>query len=258
MCAHKIVLLPGDGIGPEVTAAARRVLEAVSTTHALSFAFEEHLIGGAAIDATGRALPESSLQACVASDAVFLGAVGGPKWSDPGAAERPEKGLLALRAELGVYANLRPVVPNASLGYASPLKPDRLAGVDVMVVRELTGGMYFGEKEEGTDRAIDVCEYTRGEVERVTRVAARLARARNGRLTSVDKANVLATSRLWRRTVTRVMADEFPDVSLEHILVDAAAMYLMQRPASFDVILTENLFGDILTVADRSGRQQSH
>ena len=243
----RVVMLGGDGIGPEVAAGARAVLEAASSRFDLGIEFDDALIGGAAIDATGLALPPATLELCRQADAVFLGAVGGPKGSDPKAAERPELGLLALRAELGVFANLRPVTPLPAIRDASPIKPERLEGVDLMVVRELTGGMYFGEKVESDTAARDVCDYTRDEVARVTRVAGDLARKRRGRVTSADKANVLATSRLWRQTVTEVMADEYADVTLEHILVDAAAMFLLQRPADFDVILTENLFGDILT-----------
>lgn len=242
-----IVMLGGDGIGPEVAAGAQAALDAVARRFDYQFQFSPALIGGAAIDATGAALPAATLDKCRDADAVFLGAVGGPKWSDPSAPVRPETGLLELRAALGVFANLRPVKPLASVLDASPIKADRLQGVDLMVVRELTGGMYFGDKIESDEAARDVCDYTAREVERITRVAAQLARERSSRLTSVDKANVLATSRLWRKTVSRVMADEFPDVALEHILVDAAAMHLLQRPAQFDVIVTENLFGDILT-----------
>lgn len=244
---HRVVMLGGDGIGPEVAAGARAVLAAAAQRFSLSIEFGDALIGGAAIDATGVALPAETLTACRAADAVFLGAVGGPKWSDPKAKERPELGLLGLRAELGVFANLRPVAPLAAIRDASPIKAERLEGVDLMVVRELTGGMYFGQKVESDTAARDVCDYTRDEVVRVTRVAAELAQQRRSKVTSIDKANVLATSRLWRQTVTEVMASEYPDVELEHILVDAAAMYLLQRPADFDVMLTENLFGDILT-----------
>ncbi len=242
-----IVILGGDGIGPEVAASARAVLAAVAQKFAFDMTFHEGLVGGAAMDATGSALPPETLALCAAADAVFLGAVGGPKWSDPKATERPELGLLRLRAELGVFANLRPVAPLPSIAQASPIKADRLKGVDLMVVRELTGGLYFGDKIESDTAARDVCDYTAEEVERVTRVAGKLARARRKKVTSIDKSNVLATSRLWRSVVTRVMRDEFPDVEIEHILVDAAAMYLVQRPADFDVMLTENLFGDILT-----------
>jgi 3-isopropylmalate dehydrogenase len=188
---------------------------------------------------------------CRAADAVLLGAVGGPKWDDPSARVRPEQGLLGLRRALGLYANLRPVAPHPALVAASPLRPDRLAGVDLLVVRELTGGIYFGEKSlepvAGGEQARDVCTYSTSEIERIVRVAAELARGRRGRLTSVDKANVLETSRLWRRVATRVVADEFPDVHLEHVLVDSCAMQLVTSPARFDVIVTENMFGDILT-----------
>ncbi len=247
-----ITVLPGDGIGPEVTAEAVRVLRAVAMCWGHDFELREAPIGGSAIDATGSPLPEETLALCRSADAVLLGAVGGPKWDDPNAAVRPEQGLLELRRSLGVFANLRPVVPHPSLIAASPLRPERLQGVDLMVVRELTGGIYFGEKhrervEDGGERAVDVCTYTTEEIERVVRVAASLARERRGRLTSVDKANVLESSRLWRSVATRVVAEEFPDVQLEHLLVDACAMHLLSRPADFDVIVTENMFGDILT-----------
>jgi 3-isopropylmalate dehydrogenase len=212
----------------------------------------EALIGGCAIDAEGTALPDETLTLCKASDAVLLGAVGGPKWDDPNAKVRPEQGLLALRKALGLFANLRPVTVHPSLVGASSLRPEYLQGVDLLVVRELTGGIYFGEKkreqlESGEEQASDLCVYTSGEIERVVRAAATLARGRQGRLTSVDKANVLETSRLWRRVTDRVMREEFPDVTLEHLLVDACAMHLIRRPSSFDVIVTENMFGDILT-----------
>ena len=242
-----IVLLPGDGIGPEVTAAAGRVLEAAASLHDHPVALSEHPIGGAAIDAHGDPLPAATEHACRAADAVFLGAVGGPKWAAQPPANRPEQGLLRLRAALGVFANLRPVRVNPMLVDASPLRPDRLAGVDILVVRELTGGLYFGDKEEGSEHAFDACRYSREEVARIVRVAGHAARERRGSLVSVDKANVLATSRLWRATTDAVCAEEFSDVSLEHLLVDAAAMHLLSQPARFDVIVTENLFGDILT-----------
>jgi 3-isopropylmalate dehydrogenase len=242
-----ITLLPGDGIGPEVTAAARRVLEEVATRHGHVFDFDEQLIGGAAIDATGSPLPPATAASCERADAVFLGAVGGPKWSDPNAAVRPEQGLLGLRSLLRAYANLRPVKVFAELMAASPLKPEKLVGVDLLVVRELTGGIYFGAKERKADSASDVCTYQVMEVERIVRVAARLARDRRGRLCSVDKANILETSRLWRDVTNRIIAEEFPDIELETLLVDAAAMHLLSRPADFDVIVTENMFGDILT-----------
>ncbi|HEX7115207.1 MAG TPA: 3-isopropylmalate dehydrogenase [Steroidobacter sp.] len=242
-----IVVLEGDGIGPEVTREAVRALEAVARRYGHRFTFERHLIGGAAIDATGTALPEETLTACLTADAVLLGAVGGPKWSDPNAKVRPEQGLLALRKELGLFANLRPVSVHPALLDASSIKPDVLKGTDIIVVRELTGGLYFGEKRRTEKSASDLCVYTVEEIERVTRVAAKLARARRKSLVSIDKANVLETSRLWRATVERVMKAEFADVKLEHMLVDAAAMHLIRRPASFDVIVTENMFGDILT-----------
>ncbi|MEL6368298.1 MAG: 3-isopropylmalate dehydrogenase [Pseudomonadota bacterium] len=243
----RIVVLPGDGIGPEVTQVATDVLSAVSEKFKLDFELTSHTIGGSAIDAEGVPLPDATRMACQEADAVFLGAVGGPQWQSLPVAQRPEQGLLGLRAALGVFANLRPVTVHPALTDISPLRPDRLAGVDLMVVRELTGGIYFGEKREGTDTAFDACEYSREEVVRITRVACELARTRQGRLTSVDKANVLATSRLWRSVVTEVCAYEFPDVTLEHLLVDAAAMHLLAKPAAFDVVVTENMFGDILT-----------
>jgi 3-isopropylmalate dehydrogenase len=242
-----IVVLPGDGIGPEVTAAAVAVLRAVAARYGHDFDFSEHLIGGAAIDASGSALPDATLAAARSADAILLGAVGGPKWSDPSAKVRPEQGLLAIRKALGLYANLRPVKPHAATLGASPIKPHLLQGVDLIVVRELTGGIYFGDKVRSDSDASDLCRYSVAEIERVVRHAARLARARSGRLTSVDKANVLETSRLWREVATRVVREEFPDVQLEHQLVDSMAMHLLARPRSFDVIVTENMFGDILT-----------
>ena len=243
----RIAVLGGDGIGPEVTGAAVRVLEAVATQHGHQFEFVDALIGGAAIDATGSPLPPRTIDACRSCDAVLLGAVGGPKWSDPAARVRPEQGLLELRRTLGVYANLRPVKTLESALDASPLRPEVVRGTDIMVVRELTGGIYFGRKSRTADEAEDLCSYTATEIERVTRIAGRLAQARRGRIVSVDKANVLETSRLWRQVVERVVAAEFPGVALEHMLVDAAAMHLLRKPTSFDVILTENMFGDILT-----------
>lgn len=247
-----ITVTPGDGIGPEVTAEGVRVLQAVAERWGHQFALRDALIGGCAIDATGTPLPDETLALCQESDAVLLGAVGGPKWDDPNAKVRPEQGLLALRKALGLFANLRPVTVHPSLVGASSLRPEYLQGVDLLVVRELTGGIYFGEKkreqlENGEEQASDLCVYTSGEVERVVRAAATLARGRRKRLTSVDKANVLETSRLWRRVTERVMREEFPDVTLEHLLVDACAMHLIRRPSSFDVIVTENMFGDILT-----------
>ena len=242
-----IAVLPGDGIGPEVTAAAVEVLRAVASRHGHDFRFHEHDIGGIAIDRHGEPLPQATLDACKAADAVLLGAVGGPKWSDPNATVRPEQGLLAIRKALGLYANLRPVRPHAATIGASPVKPHLLAGVDLLVVRELTGGIYFGDKRRDGDRASDLCEYTADEVRRVARHAAQLARQRRGHLTSVDKANVLETSRLWRDVATRVARDEFPDITLEHQLVDSMAMHLIAKPRAYDVIVTENMFGDILT-----------
>ena len=245
--ATLITLLPGDGIGPDVTESAQRILDAVAERHGHDFSYREALIGGAAIDAVGNPLPDETIEACEAADAVLLGAVGGPRWSDPNAPIRPEQGLLKLRSVLGVYANLRPVRIYPELTGASPLREEVLQGVDMIVVRELTGGIYFGKKTRTNDSASDLCEYTTGEIERIVRVAARLARGRRGRLCSVDKANVLETSRLWRDVTDRLLAEEFPELEVETLLVDAAAMHLLSRPADFDVIVTENMFGDILT-----------
>ena len=243
----KIVILPGDGIGPEVTEQGVRVLQSIAKKFGHQFDTEEHLIGGAAIDATGSALPPTTENACKSADAVLLGAVGGPKWSAPEAKVRPEQGLLAIRKSLGLFANLRPVTLHPALMDASTIKPEVLKGTDIMVVRELTGGIYFGEKTRTETTASDLCSYSVTEIERVTRVAGQLARQRRKQLVSVDKANVLETSRLWRSTVEKLMKTEFPDVQLEHMLVDSAAMHLIRRPASFDVMVTENMFGDILT-----------
>ena len=242
-----ITLLPGDGIGPDVTVCAQRVMQAVADKHGHRFKFQEALMGGIAIDETGDPLPNATIAACEESDAVFLGAVGGPKWSDPNATVRPEQGLLKLRSVLGVYANLRPVRIYPELAAASPLKAELLEGVDLLVVRELTGGIYFGDKTRDADSASDLCTYHAHEIERIVRVAAKLATNRRNSLCSVDKANVLETSRLWREVTDRLMAAEFPQVALETLLVDAAAMHLLSRPNSFDVIVTENMFGDILT-----------
>jgi 3-isopropylmalate dehydrogenase len=247
MTQASIVVLGGDGIGPEVTEQGTRVLQAVASRYGHDFRFEHHLIGGAAIDATQSALPAQTTSACGTADAVLLGAVGGPKWSDPSAKVRPEQGLLAIRKALNLFANLRPVSLHAELYDASPLKADVLKGTDIMVVRELTGGIYFGEKHRTETSASDLCTYTVEEIQRVTRVAGNLARGRRKFITSVDKANVLETSRLWRSTVEAVLREEFPDVKFEHMLVDSAAMHLIRKPSSFDVILTENMFGDILT-----------
>src|SRR5215204_3989733 len=236
-----IALLPGDGIGPEVAASAVEVLNSVAG----DLAFEEHPAGGAAIDLHGTALTDEALDACKRSDAVLLGALGGPKWdtNEPGAV-RPEQGLFKLRAELGLFANLRPVRPLPALYDASPLKRELIEGVDMLIVRELTGGIYFGEKTRTADRATDLCEYTVPEIERIARTAFEAARSR---VTSIDKMNVLETGRLWREVVTRVHAEEFPNVELEHQLVDSAAMKLVSAPRHFDVVLADNMFGDILS-----------
>jgi 3-isopropylmalate dehydrogenase len=239
-----IVLLPGDGIGPEVTAEARACLDLLSARCDLDLEFETHDFGGVAIDNHGAPLPDATLAACREADAILLGAVGGPRWD--GARERPEAGLLALRAELGLFANLRPGGAIPGLEELSPLKPEIAKGADILVVRELTGGAYFGEKHLGDDRASDLCAYSRAEIERIAHVAFVSARRRAKRVTSVDKANVLATSQLWRRVVTEVAAG-YPDVALDHLYVDAAAMALVTNPRRFDVILTENMFGDILS-----------
>jgi 3-isopropylmalate dehydrogenase len=239
--SQKVILLPGDGIGPEILPAAVDVLKAVGT----SFEYEEHRFGGASIDASGVALTDETLAACRGADAVLLAAVGGPKWdtTDPDK-PRPEQGLLGLRKGLGLFANLRPVRPLPALYDASPLRREIIDGTDLLVVRELTGGIYFGEKTRTADSASDACVYTRAEVERIARVAFKSARTR---VTSVDKANVLETSRLWREVVTGLATAEFPDVELEHVLVDNAAMQLVSNPTRFDVIVTENMFGDILS-----------
>jgi 3-isopropylmalate dehydrogenase len=246
--APRIVVLPGDGIGPEIVAAARELLEALG-----EFSFDERLMGGCSIDEHGVALTDAVLAACRESDAVLLGAVGGPKWdtTDPDA-PRPEQGLLGLRKGMGLYANLRPVRPSPALVGSSPLREERIAGTDLLVVRELTGGIYFGASGRDGDAAHDTCEYTAAEVERIARTAFEAAQRRGAgsgrkpRVTSVDKANVLETSRLWREVVTGV-APDYPDVALNHLLVDNAAMQLVSRPADFDVIVAENLFGDILS-----------
>lgn len=240
-------MLPGDGIGVEVAHAGVRVLQRIADEFGHNFELSEALVGGAAIDATGDPLPPATLERCLASDAVLLGAVGGPKWSNPNTTVRPEQGLLRIRAELQVFANLRPIKIYPELTGASPLKPELLENVDMIVVRELTGGIYFGEKTRDDESASDLCSYQRFEVDRIIRVAAKLAQLRRGKLCSVDKANVLETSRLWRDVTVRIMAEDFAEIELEHLLVDAAAMHLISRPADFDVIVTENMFGDILT-----------
>ncbi len=238
--AHHIVTLPGDGIGPEILAPTLDLLNRLG-----DFEFEEHPFGGAAIDLHGTALTDDTLAACKQADAVLLAAVGGPKWdtTDPHA-PRPEQGLLGLRKGLGLYANLRPVKPLPALYESSPLRRERIEGTDLLVVRELTGGIYFGEKTRTDDYASDVCAYSREEIERIARIAFGAARAK---VSSVDKANVLETSRLWREVVVELHAREFPHIQLEHVLVDNAAMQLVSAPRHFDTILTENMFGDILS-----------
>jgi 3-isopropylmalate dehydrogenase len=256
---YRVATIPGDGVGPEVVAAARRVVDAAGARFDFGVDWSEHVVGGAAIDTFGVAIRDEDLAACGAADAILLGAVGGPKWSDPNAAVRPEQALFALRGGLGLYANLRPVSVQPTLVGASPLRPELLASVDLLIVRELTGGIYFGERTEAGERsgsaadgsgdgrtARDTMPYSAAEIERIVRLAFELARTRRGSVTSVDKANVLATSRLWRRVADEVAAD-YPDVRLTHQLVDSCAMLLVRRPADFDVIVTENLFGDILS-----------
>ncbi len=245
--SRTVVFLPGDGVGPEVSDEARRVLEAAAHGAGLELECRDALLGGAAYDALGTPLPGETIAACESARAVFLGAVGGPQWDTVPVEARPEQGLLGLRKRLELFANLRPVKALPGLAHNSPLKSEKLEGVDIMVVRELTGGIYFGKRGRDAERAFDTCEYTVSEIERVCRMAAELARARRGKVTSVDKANVLDTSRLWRDTATRVFADEYGGLEVEHLLVDAAAMHLLTRPADFDVIVTENMFGDILT-----------
>ena len=245
-----IAWLPGDGIGREVTEQALRVLRAVADERGVALTIEEAAVGGVAIDQCGSPLPEATLELCRRADGILLGAVGDPRYG-PDSPQRPEAGLLGLRGELQLFCNLRPVRPFAALAHASPIRAERLADVDLVIVRELTGGIYFGDKREGDDAdssrpAEDVARYTADEIRRITRVAIDLAWQRRGGITQIDKANVLATSRLWRRVVTQMCAAEAPDLSLEHMLVDAAAMHLISRPAAFDVVLTDNLFGDIL------------
>jgi 3-isopropylmalate dehydrogenase len=243
----RIAVLPGDGIGPEVIAQGLRCLRALAHRFGHELTLAELPFGGAAIELCGNPLPQSTLTACLEADAVLLGAIGGPKWSAPEAKVRPEQGLLGLRKALGVYANLRPVKVHPALLSSSTLKPEVIAGVDLVFVRELTGGIYFGEKRRDARSATDVCTYGVEEIERIVRAAARLALKRRRRLVSIDKSNVLETSRLWREVTTRVVRAEFPDLALEHMLVDAAAMHLIRRPRDFDVLVTENMFGDILT-----------
>jgi len=245
---YEITWLPGDGIGPEVTREALRVMEAVASAHGFALEAEEHYVGGAALDATGDPLPDATRTACQQSDAVLLGAVGGPTWDDNTGDQRPESGLLALRKALGVYANLRPVVVPEALAAASPLRPNRVAGTDVLFVRELTGGIYFGTPEGSTDDGtVSTMVYSEEEIERIAHVAFQRAQHRDGHVTSVDKANVLAVSELWREVVTSVKKEHYPDVELRHLYVDNAAMQVVRDPRQFDVVLTGNLFGDILS-----------
>ena len=247
MRTYRVAYLPGDGVGPEVLAAARRCVDVAGERFGFRVSWDEHLVGGAAIDELGTPMADATLEACRAADAVLLGAVGGPGWDDPRAAVRPEQALLRLRGELGLFANLRPVRALGALAGASPLRPEVREGADLLIVRELTGGLYFGRPQGPTpDGAVDTCAYSRPEIERVVRLAFELAAGRRGRVTSVDKANVLATGRLWRQVATEVAAD-FPGVTLEHALVDSFAADLMRRPARYDVVVTENLFGDILS-----------
>lgn len=243
-----ITVLAGDGIGPEVTHAAVSLMEVIGARSGHQFKFQEALFGGCAIDAEGDPFPSATLKQCESSDAVLLGAVGGPKWSDPSARVRPEQGLLKLRKHFELFANLRPVKAYPALAQFAPLRADLLEGVDILFVRELTGGIYFGARQEQGESgtAWDTLEYSVGEVERVAHVAFRAAQRRSHRVTSVDKANILATSRLWQRTVTR-MAVDYPDVKLDHMLVDAFAMQMLRTPNRYDVVVTENMFGDILT-----------
>ncbi len=248
---YRVATIPGDGVGPEVVDAARRVVETAGRRFGFDVVWPEILAGGIAIDTYGVAIRPEDVEACDAADAILLGAVGGPKWSDPSAKVRPEQALFALRGGLGLYANLRPVTVHPALVAASPIRAELLDGVDMIIVRELTGGVYFGSREEpsgaaGDRKALDTMPYHEREIARIVRLAFDLARGRRGRVTSVDKANVLATSRLWR-TIADEIARDYPDVTLQHQLVDSCAMLLVRRPADFDVIVTENLFGDILS-----------
>ncbi|MGQ0607386.1 MAG: 3-isopropylmalate dehydrogenase [Chloroflexota bacterium] len=251
MRQHRVASLPGDGIGPEVCAVARRCVDAAGSAFGFEVRWDEQPVGGASIDAVGQALPATALAACRAADAVLLGAVGGPRWDDPSAATRPEDALLGLRSELELFANLRPVVAHGALDAASPLRPEIRAGADILILRELTGGLYFGRpqgrsNEDGVESAVDTLRYTRPEIERIVELAFELAEGRRGHLTSVDKANVLASSRLWREVVDDI-APSHPTVSVEHALVDSSAYLILTQPSHYDVIVTENLFGDILS-----------
>ena len=242
-----ITILAGDGIGPEVTNEAVKILKVIEKEFSHSFSLNNALFGGIAIDETGSPYPQETQDLCKQADAVLLGAVGGPKWSDPKAKTRPEKGLLDMRSDLGVYANLRHIRTYPQLIDSSPIKNDYLNDIDIMFVRELTGGIYFGEKERLDDYAKDVCEYSTPEIQRITKVAANLAQQRRGKITSVDKANVMATSQLWRSVTTDYLGINYSNIELEHMLADAATMHLLSRPGDFDVVLADNLFGDILT-----------
>jgi 3-isopropylmalate dehydrogenase len=248
---HRVAVLPGDGIGPEVVDVARRCVDAAGLRFGFEVAWDEQLVGGAAIDAVGQPLPPATLEACREADAVLLGAVGGPRWDDPGAPMRPEDALLGARSKLELFANLRPVTAHPALDAASPLRPEVRAGADMIIVRELTGGLYFGRPqgrstENGVESAVDTLRYTRPEIERIVELGFELAEERRGLLTSVDKANVLASSRLWREVVGSV-AERHPSVTVEHALVDSTAYLVLTQPAHYDVIVTENLFGDILS-----------
>ena len=247
-----IVLLPGDGIGPEVVAQATRVLDAVAAKYHHQFTFASHVIGGIGIDQLGDPLPQATIDACRSSHAILLGAVGGPKWDDPNAKTRPEAGLLRIRKELGLFANLRPIVTFSELLDASPLKREIIEGTDILFFRELTGGLYFGpsgteQLGDGKEKSFSTAVYTTDEIERIVRMAAEAARGRRGKLTMVDKANVLEVSRLWRRVTARLMKEEYSDLQYDVVLVDSMAMHLISRPTAFDVVVTSNMFGDILT-----------
>ncbi|MBK3719233.1 3-isopropylmalate dehydrogenase [Staphylococcus arlettae] len=243
--SYKIIALPGDGIGPEIMSGSLEILSQLSQQFNFSYELESHDFGGIAIDNHGTPLPDNTLSACQQADAVLLGAVGGPKWTDP--ANRPEQGLLGIRKALGLFANIRPTTVTSGTSHLSPLKESKVAGTDFVIVRELTGGIYFGEpKHWDNNQAVDSLTYTKAEIERIARVGFELAQKRNKKLTSVDKENVLSSSKLWRQVVNKVAAD-YPDVEVNHLLVDACAMHLIVNPSQFDVIVTENLFGDILS-----------
>lgn len=243
--SYKIIALPGDGIGPEIMSGSLEILSQLSQQFNFSYELESHDFGGIAIDNHGTPIPDNTLSACQQADAVLLGAVGGPKWTDP--ANRPEQGLLGIRKALGLFANIRPTTVTSGTSHLSPLKESKVAGTDFVIVRELTGGIYFGEpKHWDNNQAVDSLTYTKAEIERIARVGFELAQKRNKKLTSVDKENVLSSSKLWRQVVNKVAAD-YPDVEVNHLLVDACAMHLIVNPSQFDVIVTENLFGDILS-----------